>query len=101
MLFGSFNAYFVVYSLYISIKKQKIQKKEEKEEKILLILIKVDKGNRGSAKVDKKSPLRFFVCLELKDSNLNFDIDWEIAARAKQFNPATKKCQLCLTENIL
>ena len=28
---------------------------------------------------------------ELKDANLTFDIDWEIAARAKQFNPATKK----------
>ena len=30
-----------------------------------------------------------------------FDIDWEIAARAKQFNPATKKFQLCLTEKYI
>ena len=37
----------------------------------------------------------------LKDSNLNFDIDWEIAARAEPYNPATKKCQLCLTEKYL
>ena len=37
----------------------------------------------------------------LKDSNLNFDINWEIAARAEPFNPATKKCQLCLTEKYL
>ena len=29
---------------------------------------------------------------ELKDSYLNFDIDWETAAREKQFNPETKKC---------
>ena len=28
---------------------------------------------------------------ELKDSHLKFDIDWETAARAKQFNPETEK----------
>ena len=37
----------------------------------------------------------------LKDSNLNFYINWEIAATAEPFNPATKKCQLCLTEKYL
>ena len=41
------------------------------------------------------------VC-SLKDSNLKFDINWEIAARPEPFNPATKKVpSLILKKNHL
>ena len=35
---------------------------------------------------------------KLKDKNQNFDVKWEVVARASDFNPTTRKCQLCLKE---
>ena len=34
----------------------------------------------------------------LKNSNKSFNIKWNIVAKAKEFNPKTKKCNLCLKE---
>ena len=38
---------------------------------------------------------------DLKNKNKNYNIKWSIIDRAKNFNPATKKCRLCLKEKIL
>ena len=35
---------------------------------------------------------------DLKNKNKNYNIKWSIIDRAKNFNPATKKCRLCLKE---
>ena len=35
---------------------------------------------------------------ELKQTNRAYDIKWEIAANAPAYNPASKRCHLCLTE---
>ena len=35
---------------------------------------------------------------KLKDNNIPYDIKWTILAKAKTFNPVTKKCRLCLKE---
>ena len=35
---------------------------------------------------------------DLKNKNKNFDIKWSVIDRAQDFNPATKKCRLCLKE---
>ena len=35
---------------------------------------------------------------KLKDEDTNFNISWEVVARARPFNPSNKKCKLCLTE---
>ena len=35
---------------------------------------------------------------ELKDRGIDYDISWKILERAKTFNPATKKCNLCTRE---
>ena len=35
---------------------------------------------------------------KLKDENKNFNINWEVVAKAPPFNPSNKKCRLCLTE---
>ena len=34
----------------------------------------------------------------LKDANENFDVKWSIIDRAKEFNPDTRKCRLCIKE---
>ena len=34
----------------------------------------------------------------LKDKNLDYEIDWKIIDRAPAFNPITRKCRLCLKE---
>ena len=40
---------------------------------------------------------------KLKDQGLNFDISWSVIEKAREFNPTTRKCSLCLKEkyNIL
>ena len=35
---------------------------------------------------------------DLKSKNKDFDIKWSVIDRAKDYNPATKKCRLCLKE---
>ena len=35
---------------------------------------------------------------DLKDKNENYEINWSIIDRAKDFNPDTKKCRLCIKE---
>ena len=35
---------------------------------------------------------------ELKQANQIYDVKWEIAANAPTYNPASKRCHLCLTE---
>ena len=35
---------------------------------------------------------------DLKDQNKNFEISWNIVDRASSFDPATRKCRLCLKE---
>ena len=35
---------------------------------------------------------------DLKSRNKNFDIKWSIIDRAKDFNPITRKCRLCMKE---
>ena len=35
---------------------------------------------------------------DLKNKNKDFDIKWSVIDRAKDYNPATKKCRLCLKE---
>ena len=35
---------------------------------------------------------------ELKQANQTYDVKWEIAANAPSYNPASKRCHLCLTE---
>ena len=35
---------------------------------------------------------------DLKERNKNFDLSWSIIDRAKNFNPATRKCNLCIKE---
>ena len=35
---------------------------------------------------------------DLKERNKNFEISWSIIDRAKNFNPATRKCNLCIKE---
>ena len=34
----------------------------------------------------------------LKDKNENYEVKWNIIDRAKEFNPNTRKCRLCLKE---
>jgi len=34
----------------------------------------------------------------LKESNIRYTINWKVIKRAKSFNPATKRCNLCLWE---
>ena len=36
---------------------------------------------------------------KLKDEGKHFEVSWKMVERAKGFNPATKKCRLCLKEN--
>ena len=38
---------------------------------------------------------------ELKDSNKAFSIQWKIIRRAQPYNPASEKCDLCLTEKTI
>ena len=35
---------------------------------------------------------------DLKDKNENYEVHWSIIDRAKEFNPDTKKCRLCIKE---
>ena len=35
---------------------------------------------------------------DLKDNNIPYETKWSILAKAKTFNPVTKKCRLCLKE---
>ena len=35
---------------------------------------------------------------DLKDKNENYEVKWSIIDRAKEFNPDTKKCRLCIKE---
>ena len=35
---------------------------------------------------------------DLKDKNKNYEVKWSIIDRAKEFNPDTKKCRLCIKE---
>ena len=35
---------------------------------------------------------------KLKNKNKNFNVRWEVVARANDFNPISRKCQLCLKE---
>ena len=35
---------------------------------------------------------------ELKDENKDFNLTWKIVAKAEPYNPATKKCNLCIKE---
>ena len=35
---------------------------------------------------------------DLKDKNEEYEISWSIIDRANDFNPATRKCRLCLKE---
>ena len=36
---------------------------------------------------------------ELKEANTDFEVKWDFLERAATFNPTTRKCCLCLTEN--
>ena len=35
---------------------------------------------------------------DLKSENKNFEISWSVVDRATDYNPATRKCRLCLKE---
>ena len=35
----------------------------------------------------------------LKDQNVQYNIDWSVVTRAADFNPATRVCRVCLEEN--
>ena len=37
----------------------------------------------------------------LKEKNINHQISWKILSKRKSYNPATKKCTLCLREKYL
>ena len=34
----------------------------------------------------------------MKDRNENFEVNWSIVDRAREFNPVNRKCRLCLNE---
>ena len=35
---------------------------------------------------------------DLKDKNINYDINWSIVTRANSYSTSTKRCNLCITE---
>ena len=35
---------------------------------------------------------------DLKDSNTDYEVEWDFIEQASTFNPITKKCRLCLIE---
>ena len=35
---------------------------------------------------------------DIKDQNLNYEIDWKLIDRAASYNPITRKCRVCLKE---
>ena len=43
------------------------------------------------------SKLAYHVC-NLKNNNIQHDINWEIVTRAPSYNPTSRICRLCITE---
>ena len=53
----------------------------------------------SSEKEDHENPTTLSSHIwDLKNKNENYNIRWSVIDRAKDFNPATKKCRLCLKE---
>ena len=62
----------------------------------------IDRWKEHQRNLDKPEE-RTETCLsqhvwELKDRGIDHDISWKILDRATLFNPATKKCNLCIRE---
>ena len=55
--------------------------------------------NRDFEKIENRTNTSLSLHIwELKDKGIEFDTSWRILERASLYNPATKKCNLCLKE---